>query len=115
MRHVIIGASAAGVTAAELLRRLDPCGEIILVSRDSLSYSRCMLHLRIAGERNDEELRFSDEGFFLDNHINWLKGANVVEIMPDHNAILLEGGEKISFGRLLIASGSSATIPPIPN
>ena len=114
MRYVVIGASAAGIAAAERLRRFDPNGEIILVSRDGVSYSRCMLHLKISGERNDEELQFSDPDFFLDNRINWLKGANVTELLPDRKAIALEEGEKISYDRLLIASGASATMPPIP-
>ena len=43
MRHLIIGASAAGITAAKTLRTLKKEDEIVLLSSDTDVHSRCML------------------------------------------------------------------------
>ena len=115
MRHVIIGASAAGINAAGLLRRFDPDSDIIVVSRDNEIYSRCMLHLQLAGERDGEGISFVGKNFIRDHAIEWLGGRTVDEILVDENAVLLESGEKIAYDRLLIASGASSFIPPVPN
>lgn len=114
MRHVIIGASAAGVRAAGLLRQLDPESTVTVVSRDGKIYSRCMLHLKLAGKRDDAGLAFVDEDYFAKNKIVWRSGENVVEILVDGKEVLLESGEKIPYDKLLIASGSSSVIPPVP-
>jgi len=44
MKYLIIGASAAGLSCAKTLRRLDNNGEIVVISKDDMVYSRCMLH-----------------------------------------------------------------------
>lgn len=42
MRYVIVGAGAAGISAAKTLRKLDKEGNITLVSKDDKVHSRCM-------------------------------------------------------------------------
>ena len=44
MRYVVLGASAAGVNGVRQLRKQCTEAEIILVSKDSSIYSRCILH-----------------------------------------------------------------------
>lgn len=115
MRHVIIGASAAGLKAAAKLRELDPGSEITVVSKDRRVYSRCMLHLNLAGTRETEKLSFVADDFFAANRISWLKGESVAEILIDAKMVRLESGTDLPFDRLLIASGASSFFPPIPN
>ena len=43
MRYVVIGASAAGISGAKTLRELDKDAEIVLISKDTEVYSRCIL------------------------------------------------------------------------
>ena len=52
MKHVIIGAGAAGITAAKTIRKLDSKAEITLISSDDSVYSRCMLDRYLSKERN---------------------------------------------------------------
>lgn len=115
MRYVVIGASAAGISAVETLRRLDKDCEIILISEDKDVYSRCMLHHYISHHRTLEEISFIDKDFFEKNNINWLKGKVVKSVNPNKKAVLLEGDEIINYDKLLIATGARATIPPIEN
>lgn len=115
MQYVIIGASAAGVTAARIIRHNDPLGDITVISRDDRVYSRCMLHLKLSGQRTEEKLSFVEQDFFAANHIAWLPGKTVVDIRVDERAALLDDGTLVPYDRLLIASGASSTVPPVPN
>lgn len=73
MKYVIIGVGAAGITAAEELRKLDKCSEITMVSEDQFVHSRCMLHKYISHERDEKTLNFTSEDFFEVNNIDWKK------------------------------------------
>jgi nitrite reductase (NADH) large subunit len=115
MKYVIIGASAAGISAARTLRKLDSECEIVIISKDTNVYSRCMLHLVISEERDIEGISFIEKDFFEKNNINWIKGAQVVGINENEKTAGLEAGRKVSYDKLLIASGALATIPPIKN
>ncbi|ATD55136.1 NAD(P)/FAD-dependent oxidoreductase [Clostridium chauvoei] len=115
MRYIVIGASAAGISGAKTLRELDRSAEIILVSKDTNVYSRCILHHYISDHRNIEQLNFTDEDFFTENNINWIKGVEVVSVNEDKQTILLSNDEVLEYDKLLIASGASAFIPPIEN
>ncbi len=64
MKHVIIGASVAGLAAAEEIRRLDPRAEIVVISREEKVVSRCMLHKRLGLERSTEAINFVEDDFF---------------------------------------------------
>lgn len=44
MRHLVIGASAAGIPAARKIRELRQDDEITVVAKDAAVHSRCMLH-----------------------------------------------------------------------
>ena len=64
MRYVVVGAGAAGISAARTLRQLDREGDIVLVSKDDKVHSRCMLHKYLSHERTAEELSFVEEDIF---------------------------------------------------
>lgn len=115
MKYVIIGASAAGISGAETLRRLDDKCEITLVSEDKFVYSRCMLHHYVSNHRNLEQLSFIDKDFFGNNRVNWIKGRAVKSVKSNEKIIILDNGETINYDKLLIATGARATIPPIEN
>jgi len=115
MKYVIIGASAAGISAARTLRALDSGCEIVMISKDKNVYSRCMLHLVISGERDTEAISFINKDFFESNKINWINDAQVVGINENEKAVLLEDNKEVTYDKLLIASGASATIPPVKN
>ncbi|MGL4561327.1 MAG: NAD(P)/FAD-dependent oxidoreductase [Brevinema sp.] len=115
MTYVVLGASAAGINGAEALRRLDPNAKIILISKDTAIYSRCMLHYYISGERSLSRLNFKSEDFFTKNNIEWISGQSVTKINETEKTVGLESGETISFDKLLIATGASSYFPNIHN
>lgn len=115
MKHVIIGASAAGLNAARKIRRLCPDDEICVISAEDIIYSRCLLHHLIGGERTVETMNFVAPDFFPQNRIHWLKGAPVQSLDTARKQVRLQKGDTVNYDTLLIATGSLATIPPIPN
>ena len=113
MRYVIIGSSAAGINAIRELRKTDPAGEIVLVSKDKNVYSRCILHQYLCGERTLERLNFAEPDFDRLYRVNWMRGREAMGLDREQKTLLLDGGEKLSYDKLLIATGSHTFIPPI--
>lgn len=115
MKYVVIGASAAGVSAVRELRRLDKESEIILISKDKDIYSRCILHHYLGGERTLEKINFVEKDFEELYKVNWIKGTACTSVRPRENAVFLEDGRIVTYDKLLIATGSNTFIPPIKN
>lgn len=113
MRYVILGSSAAGVNAAKEIRRVDRDGEILMISRDETIYSRCILHHYLGNIRNIQQLDFTEPDFTEKYRIKFLKGREAASVNCREHAVLLEDGERVSFDRLLIATGSHTFIPPV--
>lgn len=113
MRYIIIGSSAAGINAIRELRKFDKEGEVILVSKDEHIYSRCILHQYLSGERDLERLNFAEKDFDKVYRVNWMKGREAVALRTKDHILVLDGGEELSYDKLLIATGSHTFIPPI--
>jgi len=113
MKHIIIGAGAAGIAAAKTIRKLDRDADITLISEDTSVHSRCMLGQYLSHERNEETLNFVPDDFFLSNRITWISGEPVGQIYPDSHRIALRSGEQLHYDKLLIATGAESVIPPI--
>ncbi|MCL1828338.1 MAG: FAD-dependent oxidoreductase [Oscillospiraceae bacterium] len=112
MKHVIIGAGAAGITAAGVIRKLRQNDEIVVISEDKLVTSRCMLHKYISGEREAEKLSFVPDDFFVNNNIKRLAGTVVTGIDTAAKKVISADGET-DYDKLLIATGSQSAIPPV--
>lgn len=115
MRYVIIGASAAGINAAKTLRELDNLSEIVIISKDTDVYSRCMLHHVISGNRDLEKIAFVDKDFFSKNNIKWVKGIEVIDINTNEKQVVLGNNAIEKYDKLLIATGASSFVPPVKN
>ena len=114
MRYVVIGASAAGISGAKTLRELDKNAEIVLISKDENVYSRCILHHYISSHRDVDALNFTGKEFFEENNITWMKGLEVKALNDKEQTLQLSNGETLSYDKLLVCSGASAFIPPVP-
>ena len=115
MNYVIIGGSAAGISAARELRRLDGNADITIVSEENCIYSRCMLHKYLSGERDAQSLDFLPAGFFQSMNIRFLGGRRVTAIQESGCALVLDDKSLIPYDKLLIATGAAYFIPPISN
>lgn len=115
MRHVIIGNSAAGISAAETLRSLQPEAEITIIAEENLpAYSRCLLPNYLAGTRDEEGLRIRPYDFYRRRRIQTLFGRRAVKVDNRAREVELEDGTTVPYDRLLIATGASSSMPPVP-
>lgn len=114
MKYIVIGASAAGINTVQKLRELNPDDEIVLISKDSEIYSRCILYRYLEGTRTLEELNFAGFDFIKGMGIEWLRGIAVTGIDTNRNVVILDNGNEVSYDKLCIASGSHTNFPPIP-
>lgn len=113
MKHVIIGAGPAGLTAAKTIRGLRQEDEIVVISTDQKVYGRNMLLRYLSGEKTAEKINFVEPDFFEKYQVRWISGQGAEEIYPEPKEVLLSDGSRESYDRLLIASGARPSIPPV--
>ena len=113
MRYVIIGNSAAAIGAVEGIRQVDTQGEIILVSSETHhTYSRPLISYLLLGKTDEQRMKYRDDAFYERNNCRLLAGKTVTKIEPDKKQIVLDDGSALDYDKLLVATGSSAFVPP---
>lgn len=121
MRIIIIGAVAAGTSAAAKARRNSEEAEITIYEKDNfISYSGCGMPYYIGGEvESVDDLTPRDSDFFKSKYnVDVFILHEVLAISPDEKSVTvknLTSGEVFIdyFDKLVIATGARATIPPI--
>ena len=115
MDYVIVGAGPAGVIAAETLRRTDPAGSITVIGDEpEPPYSRMAIPYLLAENVGEEGTYLRHGAKHYESLKIDLRRGTVARVSPDSKAITLEGGEVVSYDRLLIATGAHTVRPPVP-
>lgn len=114
MKIVIIGASAAGISAAKTIKVSEPETEVVIISREDSVHSRCMLHKFLGHQRDAKGISFIADDFFETTGITWLNNTTVISLDPDYKTVTTHDNQTISYDKLLIATGAGYFIPPIP-
>lgn len=113
-RYIIIGASAAGISAANTIRRLDEKAIIICVSSESeFPYNKCFLVDHLKGDKTYQELLLTSPEKLQDKKIQLLLNVQVSLIEPDRKQIITTQKSCIKYDSLMIATGSSPVWPKI--
>ena len=123
MRLLVIGGVAAGLSAAARARRIDPSLEIVVLEKGAdISYGACGLPYYLEGRvrRAEELIVHTPEYFRKERNIAVRTGARVVSISHPRREVTLDGGERVHYDRLVIATGArprtkdfeGATLPP---
>lgn len=121
MRIIIIGAVAAGTSAAAKARRNNEEAEIVIYEKDNyISYSGCGMPYYIGGEvENAKELTPRDPAFFKSKYNVDIKILHeVMEIHPEDKTVIvkdLSTGEIITdyYDGLIVATGARAVVPQV--
>jgi NAD(P)H-nitrite reductase large subunit len=112
-KYLIIGNSAGGIAAAEAIREVDKAGEIIIISDEPYpAYSRPLISEYLAKRCPVERMLLRPPDFYERNHIRTLLGKKAKRLDVKERIVELESGEKISWKRLLLATGGLPIIPP---
>jgi apoptosis-inducing factor 3 len=113
---LVVGAGAAGNTAAETLRREGFAGRICMITGETeRPYDRPNLSKDfITGKVGEDWLPLHGSKFYPTQGIELLTGRKVVSLDTEKKAVTLEGGETIAFDAALLATGGSPRKLAIP-
>ncbi len=112
--YLIIGASHAGLSALEAIRRIDRDADLTVVTTQKKQlYSPTALPYVISGKTEPEKTDLRPPDYFKDQNINFIKDASATQIDTQNSRVTLNGSLTIEYKKLLIATGATALVPPI--
>jgi NADPH-dependent 2,4-dienoyl-CoA reductase/sulfur reductase-like enzyme/nitrite reductase/ring-hydroxylating ferredoxin subunit len=113
---LIVGGGAAGVSAAEMVRRRGYEGPLTVISADTdppvdrPNLSKDFL----AGEAQDDWIPLWPNDFYVDHRIELILGRRVESIDTTTRIVRLDDGTERQYGALLLATGAEPVRLPIP-
>jgi NADPH-dependent 2,4-dienoyl-CoA reductase/sulfur reductase-like enzyme/nitrite reductase/ring-hydroxylating ferredoxin subunit len=113
---VIVGGGAAGFAAAEMLRRQDYRGSIVMLSNEAAPpVDRPNLSKDyLAGNAPEDWLPLRSDGYYVEANIDLRLKTDVTSIDTKARAVILADGKTIPYDRLLLATGAEPVRLPIP-
>ena len=113
---VIVGGGAAGFAAADMLRRQEFRGSIVMLSADSAPpVDRPNLSKDyLAGSALEDWLPLRPDSFYAEASIDLQLKSNVTSIDTKARNVIIAGGGTVPYDRLLLATGAEPVRLPIP-
>jgi 3-phenylpropionate/trans-cinnamate dioxygenase ferredoxin reductase subunit len=113
---VIVGGGLAGAKAAQALRDEGFDGRVVLIGEEDVApYERPPLskdYLR--GDAGREAIWAQEEGWYEAHDVELRTGTRVAGLALAASEVVLDGGDRVGFDRLLLATGSAARRLPVP-
>jgi len=111
---VVVGAGIAGVSAVESIRQSSPGAKISMLTKDiQPPYYRLNLTRYLAGELSADKLAIHEEAWYLEKGIDFIKGAQVTNVILEKQDVVLSGGKTYHYDKLILTAGAHPFIPPI--
>ena len=112
--YVIVGNSAAAIGCVEGIRQVDTKGSILIVSDEPHhTYSRPLISYLLWGKTDRQRMKYRPDSFYEDNKVDTLFGVKATALHPEEHTLELDNGETVTYGKLLLATGSRPFIPPM--
>ena len=113
---VMVGNGMAGVRTLEELLKISPDHYDITVfgAEPHPNYNRILLSPVLAGEMTVQDIILNDHSWYADNNIKLHTGKTVSRIDRLKRKVIAEDGTEESYDRLLLATGSTPFMLPVP-
>lgn len=113
---VIVGASLAGVKAAETLRTRGFAGRVVLIGDEPENpYQRPPLSKHyLSGQADLDDVYLHQPSWYGDQAVEVRTSTPVTAIDPTSHQVVLADGERVDYDQLLIATGASPRRLDIP-
>lgn len=114
--YLILGNSAAAIAAVEQVRAGDPEASIRMVSPESFpAYGTPLISYLLEGKTDLEHMQLRPSDFYDVNNIETTfgPGYDAVKLDAEGHTVELSNGERIGYGKVLVATGSVPFTPPI--
>ncbi len=112
--YVILGNGCAGVSAAEAIRERDKTGRILLISNEGAAYQRPMLTKAMLSGMTPDQIALHPKGWYDSRNIVQILNRQMTAVDSKEKQVVLDGGFKLGYTKLILALGSECFIPPIP-
>ncbi len=114
MRVVVVGNGMAATRLVEELVAREAGLDITVVGDEpGPSYNRILLSAVLEGTHPEGEIALQEDDFHARHGITLLTGTRVAQLDRTANEVVLEGGRRLGYDRLVLATGSIPTLPPI--
>lgn len=113
-RHLILGGGPAAINAIETIREVDQGTSTITLVSDEPAYARMVLPYWLANQIPEGQVYTADQDYYSALKVEPKIGVRAAKVDPAGKSVTLQDGQILPFDDLLLATGSSATIPPIP-
>lgn len=88
MKYVIIGASAAGLAAAEAVRKEDPQGTVTILTEEAyMPYSRPSISYYLKGKVKESDMALRKPYFYKEKKIDVVTNAKVTAIDTEKKTV----------------------------
>ena len=119
MHYLILGNSAAGLSAIDAIRQRDQDGPITVVSKEpGPTYSRVALPYVLSREKELRQITLQGPEYYRANKVELIAGMGASGLDAKNKTVRLEGpdgrgGRTIAYDKLLVATGSVSRVPPV--
>ncbi len=116
LKLVMVGNGMAGVRTLEELIKIAPDVYDITVfgAETYANYNRILLSPVLAGEQTVQDIMLNDVDWYRDNQITLHLGKKVTQIDRVRRLVTAEDGTTAAYDRLLMATGSTPFMLPVP-
>lgn len=115
MKYVIIGASAAGLAAAEAIRKADAQGTIIVLTEEAyMPYSRPSISYYLKGKVKESDMALRKPNFYREKKIDIVKNTKATAIDTEKK-VVKAGRKSYPYDKLCLCTGSKPFVPPMEN
>lgn len=114
--YLLLGNSAAAIAAVESIRAIDADASVCMVSPEAVpAYGRPLISYLLEGKTTLERMSLRPASFYGDNRVDTVfgQGGEAVALNPETHTVTLSSGDVISYGKVLVATGSIPFVPPI--
>lgn len=114
MRIVVVGNGMAATRLVEsLLARVGDHTITVLGDESHPAYNRILLSAVLEGSHAPTALTLREPGWYADHGVDLRLGTRVVEIDRGAAEVVLADGSRLAYDRLVLATGSIPTLPPM--
>ena len=114
-RYLLVGGSHAALEALAAIRMHDAEGSVVLATRDPAPpYSPTVLPYVVSGRSDPGRVRLRGEGYFAGQNATLKCGAALASLDTACRVARFDDGAEIGYERLLLATGASPAVPPVP-
>ena len=113
-RLVVVGNGMAGVACVEQILKHAPRFDVTIFGDEThVNYNRILLSSVLAGEKTSDDIALNPIEWYERNNIQLRVGTRVTDVDPIARTVTSQDGAVTPFDTLLLATGSSAWMPPI--